>query len=74
MAVDSIGDSMALSDIRDFDLRRKTTRLSTIFNDKPVRVLYDVLVKIKGNYEDACACLTESALGELGGGSERGAV
>ncbi|KAH6638133.1 SNF2 family N-terminal domain-containing protein [Boeremia exigua] len=50
---------MALSDIHDFDLRRKTTRLQVIFGSKPISVLYEALVRKKGHFEDASSYLLE---------------
>lgn len=50
---------MALSDIQDFDLRRKTTRLLAVFGTKPVSVLYKALLDKKGHYQDAMAHLAE---------------
>lgn len=62
VAVDLTDDSMALSDIQDFDLRRKTTRLQAVFNNTPVSKLYEAIVAKKGNYEDASAYLVEQDL------------
>ncbi|KAJ4382637.1 DNA-dependent ATPase fun30 [Didymella sp. IMI 355093] len=58
--VDLTGNNdMALSDIQDFDFRRKTTRLQAIFSDKPVAVLYKALVDKNGHFEDASSYLAE---------------
>lgn len=50
---------MALSDIQDFDLRRKTTRLLALFTKKPVSVLYKALVEKNGHFDDAAAYIVE---------------
>ncbi|KAL1609168.1 DNA-dependent ATPase fun30 [Nothophoma quercina] len=58
--VDLTDDSnMALSDIQDFDLRRKTTRLQAIFGNKPVSVLYKALISKKGHFEDTSDYLAQ---------------
>lgn len=72
--VDLTDDCMALNDIQDIDLRRMTSRLSTLFADKPVSVLYEAILKKNGSFEDACAYLAEPIPGESGGNSERGSV
>lgn len=72
--VDLTNDYMALSEIQDIDLRRKTSILSTMFKDKPISVLYEAIMKKNGSFEDACAYLAEPVLGELGGDSERGSA
>ncbi|KAF3001891.1 hypothetical protein E8E13_005912 [Curvularia kusanoi] len=59
VAVDSAGDDMTLSDIQDFDLRRKATRLMAVFGGTPISALYEALIKKKGNFEDASAYLAE---------------
>lgn len=56
---DSSYGPRSLSDIQDFDLRRKTTRLQAVFGDKPVSVLYKALLAKKGHFEDASAYLIE---------------
>jgi len=43
---------MTLSDIKDFSLRRMTTRLQAIFADKPVSVLYKALLDKMAHYFD----------------------
>lgn len=53
------GDDIQLTDIADFDLRRKTMRLQAIFGNKPVSVLYKAIVDKKGHFEDASAYLAE---------------
>jgi SWI/SNF-related matrix-associated actin-dependent regulator 1 of chromatin subfamily A len=52
-------DDMKLSDIPDFDYRRKTQRLSVIYSGRPIRTLYEALRAKKGNFEDASAYLLE---------------
>ncbi|KAJ4992045.1 SNF2 family domain-containing protein [Stagonosporopsis vannaccii] len=54
-----VESDMALSDIQDFDFRRKTTRLQALFKTKPVSVLYKALVEKKGYFDDAAALLAE---------------
>ena len=72
--VDLTDDRMVLSDIPDIDLRGKTSRLSTLFSDKPVSVLYEAILKKNGSFGDACTYLAGSIPGELGGDSERESV
>ncbi|KAJ4359348.1 DNA-dependent ATPase fun30 [Ascochyta clinopodiicola] len=58
--VDLTGDDdLQLKDIPDFDLRRKTQRLQVVFSNKPLSVLYKVIVDKKGHFEDASAYLAE---------------
>ncbi|KAJ4325844.1 DNA-dependent ATPase fun30 [Neodidymelliopsis sp. IMI 364377] len=52
-------DDLKLSDISDFDYRRKTQRLSVIYSGRPIRTLYEALRVKKGNFEDASAHLLE---------------
>lgn len=58
--VDLTGDDdLQTKDIVDFDLRRKTIRLQSVFSTRPVSALYKALVEKKGNFEDASAYLAE---------------
>ena len=72
--VDLTDDYMALSEIQDIDLRRKTSILSTMFKDKPLSVLYEAIMEKNGSFEDACAYLAEPIAAELNGDLERGPV
>lgn len=74
VVIDFTDDCMELSDIHDIDLRRKTEKLSTLFADKPVSVLYEAITKKNGSFGDACEYLTEPIPAELDGDSERGPV
>ena len=74
VVIDFTDDCMELSDIHDIDLRRKTEKLSTLFADKPVSVLYEAILKKNGSFGDACTYLAGSIPGELGGDSDRESV
>jgi hypothetical protein len=74
VVIDFTDDCMELSDIQDIDLRRKTEKLSALFADKPVSVLYEAITKKNGSFGDACEYLTEPIPAELDGDSERGSV
>lgn len=50
---------MELSDIRDFNHRRLTTRLQSMFTDKPVAVLYKALLSNNGHFEGAVDHLSQ---------------
>ncbi|KAL6711845.1 DNA-dependent ATPase fun30 [Coniothyrium glycines] len=52
-------EDISVDDIPDFDLRRKTERLTVIFHGRPIKQLYEALVKKRGHYDDACALLTQ---------------
>ncbi|KAH9873736.1 hypothetical protein IAQ61_004363 [Plenodomus lingam] len=60
MPVDLTGeDDMTLSDIADFVMKRKTMRLQVIYPNRPVKEIYEALVKKKGHFEDASAYLAD---------------
>lgn len=52
-------DDMQTKDIVDFDLKRKTLRLQSVFSTKSVRVLYKALILKRGHFDDAMAYLAE---------------
>ncbi|KAI8940153.1 hypothetical protein NX059_003864 [Plenodomus lindquistii] len=60
MPVDLTGeDDMTLSDISDFVLKRKTTRLMAVFPNRSIRQIYDALLKKRGHFEDTSAYLAD---------------
>ncbi|KAF2855510.1 SNF2 family helicase/ATPase-like protein [Plenodomus tracheiphilus IPT5] len=60
MPVDLTGeDEMTLSDISDFVMKRKTTRLQVIFPNRSIKQIYEALVKKKANFEDTSAYLAD---------------
>jgi SWI/SNF-related matrix-associated actin-dependent regulator 1 of chromatin subfamily A len=50
-------DEFTLDDIADADLKRKTSRIQAIYPTRPVKKLFDALVKKKGHFDDACDLL-----------------
>jgi len=48
-----------LDDIRDPDMRRKVERIKSIMQTKSNKTIYMALQQKKGNFDDACALLTE---------------
>ncbi|KAF1944077.1 hypothetical protein EJ02DRAFT_452695 [Clathrospora elynae] len=60
MPVDLTGDDeMTLQDVPDFNLKRKTERLRSIFPNRSIKQIYEALLKYRGFFEDASAYLAE---------------
>lgn len=70
---DSIDNSVTLSDTQDLDLRKKTPRLSTVFQGEPVSISYEAFLKDDASLE-AFLAGAGPLPGELCRDSERGSV
>ncbi|KAL1631322.1 DNA-dependent ATPase fun30 [Diplodia seriata] len=57
--VDAPKGDMKLGDITDFFQMQKVKRMSMVYSGKPISLLYEALVRKKGQYEDALSYVCE---------------